>query len=175
VEPETSDKPRTRIGLVFAVVVVAGCVGMWVYLFAFADPNVPDQLDDESYGEQAQEICEAAVAQVDDLPIAQDARSPEERGATVEQANTILTDMVAELRAIAPTDEHDAPLVQAWLSDWDAFLGDRADYAADLLAGNEDAELLVTARAEGGGQITVTIDHFAEINHMPDCATPLDA
>ena len=36
-----------------------------------------------------------------------------------------------------------------------------------------EAELLVTAR-ETGSQITETIDHFAEINNMEDCAVPLD-
>ena len=172
---ETDKPPRTRIGLVFAVVVVAGCFGLWIYLFAFADPNVPDELDDESYGEQGQEICEAAIAEIDHLPLAQDATSPEERGASVAEANDILTAMVADLTAVAPTNEHDAPLVQAWLADWNDFLESRADFADDLLAGNEGAELLVTAREEGGGQITVTLDHFAEINEMPDCATPLDA
>jgi hypothetical protein len=136
---------------------------------------VQDQNDDESFGEQAQEICEAAVDEIDALPLAQDAESPEERGATVSQANEILTGMVADLRAIAPTNEHDAPLVEAWFADWDAYLEDRADYAADLSAGDEDAELLVTARQEGGGQITVTLDHFAEINDMAACASPLDA
>jgi hypothetical protein len=175
VQTEPKEAPRTRIGLIFAVVVVAGSIGMWVYLFAFADPNVPDELDDGSFGEQAQPLCEAAREEIDDLGLVQDVRSPEERGANVAAANDILEQMVQDLRAIAPTNEHDTPLVEAWFSDWDAYLQDREEYAADLLAGNEDAELLVTARAEGGGQITVTLDHFAEINEMPDCASPLDA
>ena len=170
-----TDAPRTRIGLIFAVVVVVGSIGMWVYLFAFADPNVPDQLDDESFGEQGQEICEAAREEIDELGLAQDVQTPEERGEDVAAANDILTTMVDDLRAIAPTNEHDTPLVQAWFADWDTYLEDRAEYADDLLAGSEDAELLVTARSDGGGQITITLDHFAEINEMPDCASPLDA
>ena len=174
-EPAEIEEPRTRFGLIFAVVVVGGAIGLWIYLFAFADPNVPDQLDDEAFGEQGQEICEAARARIDDLPLAQDAESPEQRGESVAEANQILTDMVDDLQAIAPTNDHDTPLVDAWFADWEDYLQDRADYADDLLAGNEDAELLVTARADGGGQITVTLDHFAEINDMPDCASPLDA
>jgi hypothetical protein len=170
-----TEAPRTRIGLIFAVVVVAGSIGMWIWLFAFADPNVPDELDDESFGPQAQEICEVARQQIDDLGLAQDVETPEERGENVDTANQILEQMVADLRPIAPTNEHDAPLLDAWFADWDTYLQDREEYAADLLAGNENAELLVTARAEGGGQITVTLDHFAEINEMPDCASPLDA
>jgi hypothetical protein len=170
-----TEAPRTRIGLIFAVVVVAASIGMWIWLFAFADPNVPDELDDESFGPQAQEICEAARQEIDDLPLAQDAESPEARGEAVDTANGILEQMVDDLRPIAPTNVHDAPLVEAWFADWDTYLQDRREYATDLLAGNEDAELLVTARSAGGGQITVTLDHFAEINDMPDCASPLDA
>ena len=170
-----TEAPRTRIGLIFAVVVVSGCIGLWVWLFAFADPNVPDQLDDEAFGERAQPLCEAAREQIDDLGLVQEVRTPEERGANVAEANEILTGMVDELQSFAPTTDHDAPLLEAWFADWATYLQDREEYAADLLAGNENAELLVTARAEGGGQITVTLDHFAEINDMPDCASPLDA
>ena len=42
-----------------------------------------------------------------------------------------------------------------------------------LARDGEESELLVTARTTGG-QITETIDHFAEINNMEDCAVPLD-
>jgi hypothetical protein len=175
VQTEQTEAPRTRIGPILGIAVVAVFVGMWVWLFAFADPNVPDELDDESFGPQAQEICEAARQEIDDLPLAQDAESPQARGRAVAHANDVLEQMVADIRPLAPTNEHDTPLVEAWLADWDTYLQDRVDYADQLLAGDEDAELLVTARAEGGGQITVTLDHFAEINEMPDCASPLDA
>ena len=167
--------PRTRFGLWFAIVVVVGTVAMWVYLFFLADPNVPDQLEDDAFVEQAEAVCAATIDRIDALPAAQDAETPEDRGATVSEANELLAQMVQDLRAIAPANEHDAPLVEAWLADWDTFLGDRAAYAEDLLAGDEDAELLVTARGNAGGQITVTLDHFANINNIEDCATPMDA
>ena len=109
--------PRTRFGLIFAVVVVTATVGMWIYLFLIADPNVPDQLDDEAF----------------------------------------------------PADGR---ITGLWLDDWETYIGDRERYA-DALAEGDEAELLVTARATGG-QITETIDHFAEINNMEDCAVPLD-
>jgi hypothetical protein len=169
------DPPRTRFGLIFAVVVVAGTVGMWIYLFLLADPNVPDQLDDQGYSEAAQEICEATIDRIDALPPAQDAETPEARGATLTEANALLAEMLDDLAAITPTDDHDGPLVEAWLADWRTFLVNRGEYAEELLAGNEDAELLVTARDDAGGQITVTLDHFAEINNMEDCVSPLDA
>lgn len=171
--PVDDDTPRTRLGLIFAVVVVAGTVGMWAYLFLIADPNVPDQLDDETFPTEGQAVCESAAALIDGLPPAREANTPQERAPTVAEANGILTEMVADLRAIAPTDGTDARVTALWLSDWDDYIGDREDYA-EALADGEEAELLVTARAESGTQITETIDHFAEINNMEDCAVPLD-
>jgi hypothetical protein len=170
---DTADTaPRTRFGLIFAVVVVVAIVVMWIYLFLIADPNVPDQLDDEAFPTDGQAICAAAEARLDDLPDAREARTPQERAPVVADANDILSEMVADLRDIAPTEGTDGRITDLWLDDWETYIGDRARYA-DALAEGEEAELLVTAR-ETGGQITETIDHFAEINNMEDCATPLD-
>jgi hypothetical protein len=166
------DSPRTRFGLIFAVVVVVGTVGMWIYLFLIADPGVPDQLEDEAFTVDGQDICHAAIEQIDDLPPAREAESPQDRAPVVAEANGILTEMVADLRDIAPTEGTDGRVTRLWLEDWDTYIGDRERYA-DALADGEEAELLVTAR-DTGGQITETIDHFAEINDMEDCAVPLD-
>ena len=165
-------RTRPRLGTVLAVLVVAASIGMWGYLFLIADPGVPDELEDDAFPTEAQAICDEAVGRIDDLPPASEATSPEDRGAVVVEANEILAEMVADLRAIAPTEGEDERLTRLWLEDWDTYLGDRAEYAASLAAG-EDAELLVTAR--GAGQITVTLDHFAVVNDMLDCQSPLDA
>jgi len=169
--PETARR-RPRVGTVLALLVVAGTIGMWAYLFLIADPGIPDQLDDDTFPTEAQTICAEAVDRIDELPAAADAATPEARGATVAEANEILTAMVADLRAIAPTEGQDARLTRLWLEDWDTYLTDREEFAAALAAG-EDAELLITSR--GAGQITVTLDHFAMVNDMLACSTPLDA
>lgn len=163
---------RPRVGTVLALLVVAATIGMWAYLFLIADPGIPDQLDDGTFPTEAQAICAAAVDRIDELPAAGDAETPEERAVAVAEANEILTVMVADLRSIAPTDGQDARLTRLWLDDWDTYLTDRAEFAEGLAAG-EDAELLITAR--GTGQITVTLDHFAMVNDMLACSTPLDA
>jgi hypothetical protein len=165
-------RSRPRVGTVLAVVVVAATIGMWAYLFLIADPGVPDELEDDTFPTEGQAVCADAVARIDELPPAQEATSPEDRAVSVAAANEILTEMVADLRAIAPTEGQDERLTRLWLEDWDSYLADRADYA-DQLAAGEDAELMITAR--GAGQITVTLDHFAVVNHMLDCQTPLDA
>ena len=163
---------RPGLGTVLALLVVAATIGMWAYLFLIADPGVPDQLDDNAFPTEAQAICAEAVARIDELPPAADAASPEERGEAVREANDLLAAMVVDLRAIAPDEGRDERLTRLWLDDWDTYLTDRVEYADALLAG-EDAELLVTAR--GTGQITVTLDHFAVVNDMLDCQSPLDA
>lgn len=165
---------RSSLGTVLAALVVAGTLGMWGYLFFIADPGVPDRLEDEAFAAQGQAICAEATARIDALPPAREAETPEERGEVVAAANRILDHMVDELSAIAPTEGEDARIVRLWLADWEVLLADRATYADQLLAG-EDAELLISPREEGGGQITVTLDHFAQINDMEDCQSPLDA
>jgi len=171
-ETPEAQRRRPRVGTVLALLVVAATIGMWAYLFLIADPGIPDQLDDDTFPTEAQAICAAAVDQIDELPAAADAATPEERGETVAEADEILTTMVADLRAIAPTAGQDARLTRLWLEDWDTYLTDRVEFA-DALAAGEDAELLITAR--GARQITVTLDHFAMVNDMLACSTPLDA
>ncbi len=117
-------------------------------------------------------MCAAAADELDELPPAREAETPQDRAPVVDEANTILLEMVEDLRTIAPSEGSDARVTRLWLEDWDTYLGDRDAYVQALAAG-EEAELLVTAREEGG-QITETIDHFAEINNMEDCAVPLD-
>jgi hypothetical protein len=165
---------RPRPGTVLALLAVAAMIGLWTYLFLIADPGVTDQLDDPAFAEAAAPRCERAQAAIDDLPDARDATSPEDRAPAVAEANEVLDDLVADLRSIAPapTGEGDGHLVDLWLDDWETYLQDRHVYA-DALADGEDTELLVTGR--GGEQITLTMDHFADVNDMVPCQVPLDA
>lgn len=163
---------RPRPGTVLALLAVGALVALWVYLLVLADPDVPDELDDPAYGAAAEEVCAGARAAIDDLDPAVEAETPQQRGAIVADANTILAPMVDDLAALAPTDGRDARLIAAWLADWATYLDDRERYADELLAG-EPAELLITAR--GTDQITETIDRFAAINDMVSCEVPLDA
>jgi hypothetical protein len=169
------DKPRIRFGLIFAGVVIAGTLGMWGYLFLVADPNVPDQLDDDGLVEDIEAVCGAARDQIDELPVARDAETPQDRAQVVTEANGILREMLVGLGELVPTEGRDGRITRLWLEDWETYLGDREAYA-DALADGEEAELLVTPRPddEGGGQISATIDHFANINNIEDCAIPGD-
>lgn len=173
---DTGEAPGRRgwtVGRVAAVVVVLGLTLMWIYAFSgVAAKDPPDQLDDPAFAEAAEPVCAAARDELEALPAARDAESPEERAVTVRQANTVLTSMVDELDGlVAPGDDRDERITRLWLADWRTHLEDRAAYAESLAAGSTDpAEF--TAR--GGRSITATIDHFAEVNDMASCTTPLD-
>ncbi len=162
---------RPSTGRLLAALAVGGMIGLWGYLFLIADPGVTDQLDDPAFSDAAGPRCAETKAAIDELPLASEATSPQDRAQAVSEANDLLETMVSDLRAIAP-DGDDGHLVGLWLDDWETYLGDRQAYARQLAEG-EDVELLVTGRE--GEQITVTIDHFAEVNHMIDCQIPLDA
>lgn len=161
------------VGRVAAVLVVLGLTLMWIYAFSgVAAKDPPDQLDDPAFAEAAEPVCDAARDDLEALPAARDADSPEERAVTVRQANAALTAMVDELDTLVPpTGDRDERITRLWLEDWRTHLDDRAAYADSLAAGSTDpAEF--TAR--GGRSITATIDNFAEVNDMASCTTPLD-
>ena len=147
--------------------------GFWIWAFSpLAPSGHPDELDDVVFGDDAQDICERAVNRVDDLPGAVEATGPEDRAGQIRASTLVFEEMVTELRGEADAVVgSDVDLVDAWLTDWETYLGDRRAYA-DTLAGGSDPPFTVSAR-DGEG-VTSYIDIFAEVNAMPDCATPGD-
>lgn len=176
-ETDDGDAARRRVtpARVVTTVVVLALVLMWIYAFSgMAKKDPPDLLDDAAFATAAAPICATARAALDELPSALEAGTPEERADTVAQANAILTAMVTDLRAEAPDqgdDHRDSRITGLWLDDWQTHLADRAAYVEDLEAGSEDPAVFT---ARGGRSITATIDNFAKVNDIGDCATPLD-
>lgn len=172
-DDEHGDRRRVTPGRIATTAVVVALVAMWVYAFSgMAKKDPPDLLDDAAFATAAGPICEDARAQLDELPSALEAGTPEERAETVAEANTILTAMVADLRGAAPErDDRDSEITGLWLDDWETHLADRAAYVEDLEAGSEEPAVFT---ARGGRSITATIDNFAKVNDIADCATPLD-
>lgn len=177
-EPTTVDpEARARFprpGQVLIVVLVAGMVAMWGYVLYLAlGPGrqaPPDRLDDPTFATAAQARCEEALALVDELPRATEARSAPERAEVVTRANEIFGAMLDDLDGLAPGGE-DGELVRAWLADWRTYLADREAYAT-ALGSDPEARLLVSPK--NSQQITEYLDAFAGDNRMPACATPID-
>ena len=165
--------PKSRAGGTIAVVALAGMAGFWIWAFSpLAPSGHPDTLYNVVFTHNAEDICAATVAAVYRLPGAAEATGPQDRASQIRTSTLLFDDMVAELRVEADdVVGSDADLVDAWLADWDTYLGDRRAYAATL-AGGSDPPFTVSAR--DGEAITGYIDIFAEVNAMPSCRTPKD-
>ena len=165
--------PKSRSGASIAVVALAVMAGFWVWAFSpLAPSGHPDTLYNVVFTHNAEDICAATVAAAGRLPGAAEATGPEDRAGQIRTSTPLFEDMVTELRAEADdVVGSDADLVDAWLADWDTYLGDRRTYAATL-AGGSDPPFTVSSR-DGEG-VDSYIDIFAEVNAMPSCATPGD-
>jgi hypothetical protein len=169
----------TPTRVVLAGVVVA-LVAMWVYVLylAFGPGRQPpiDRLDDPAFAQAAEARCAAAVASVDDLPVASETPTAAERAAVLEEADAtfaaMLDDVEGMLRLVPAGDQRRR--AAEWLADWRTYLGDREAYA-DALRADPGARLLVSEKPGEGRQITGWIDEFALANRMESCATPTDA
>jgi hypothetical protein len=180
-------EPRSRRFSISRLLVVAAVLSMtllWIWILSGAPKRRnPDYLHDRAWVAKAGEHCDEAVARIDDLPQATTAATPRERVETVEQANGILVDLVADLRADQPggsgddrTD--DRRVVKLWLDDWDRFLDARVDYAERLRAyepeGDADIPRFLLPENPKGDGIDRPIKSFADVNEIPQCATPGD-
>jgi hypothetical protein len=180
-------EPRTRRFSIARVLTVAAVLGMtllWIWILSGAPKRRnPDYLHDRAWVAKAGERCTEAVARIDELPEATTAATPQERVETVEEANAVLVDLVADLRADEPegSDDNradDRRVVKLWLDDWDRFLEARVDYAERLRAydpdGDTDIPRFLLPENQKGDGIDRPIKSFADVNEIPQCATPGD-
>jgi hypothetical protein len=166
------ERPGRLWAKVLAGLFLLATLGFWTWLILLApDQEPPDQLDDPAFAVAAEDICAAAQDDVEALPTAREADSPEERSTQITTSTAVLQQMVDDLAVEAPTAGRDGEMVAEWLGDWDTYLGDRARYAEQLAAG-DDVQFQLTAKE--GDQVTEAVDGFAEANDMPSCSTPLD-
>lgn len=144
---------------------------MWVYAFSgMADRDHPDTLSDPRFGQRAEEICAAALAEVESFTPASQAQSTADRADTVVGTTAVLADMVDDLEAVAPSGT-EGDMVLEWVSDWRVYLGDRLAYA-DAVRTDPSAPFIVSTK--DGTQTSKGIDNFAKVNNMASCRTPDD-
>lgn len=94
---------RRRIGMALATLGVLAIVLMWVAAFnGWGSTDSVDQLSDTQWTKQANAVCTKWRDEFDTLPAASDAKTPQDRAASVEDSIDILTDMTDELAALEP-------------------------------------------------------------------------
>ena len=172
-EPEEPRTLRRKVVLALVAAFTIGSFAMWIFILFIYDPGLLiDELPDKTFPTQAEEVCAEAVALVEALPEAQTAADPTERADVVAAGNAYLSEMVAQLRPLVPTDPPASQeAVTEWLADWDTHLEDRQEYVQNLRA---DPEARFTESPKAGRQISRAIDSFAEVNSMVSCSTPGD-
>jgi hypothetical protein len=166
---------RSRIALVATLIAVALLLGGWIYVLFLYDPGLLiDELADKRFPTEAEQVCAAAKAELEQLPRAELAAGPDERAEVVERSNVILANMLADLRPLTPTTpERDAEAVPEWLDDWATYLGNRQRYAENLRV-DDDARFLESTKGSDTKGITRAINGFAQVNRMLSCTTPAD-
>ncbi len=170
------DQPgkRVTLGKVAVAFIILSVIVFWAWaLGPFGPRGNPDNLDDQTYSPAAVAVCSAALAEIDQLEPAFEAESPDDRADTLVEANAILTTMVADLNTLVdPTGtEHDALILATWLSDWEIYLGDRADHVSRLRSEGDVA--FQVSRVESSS-VSGRIEWFAKVNQMIECGPPLD-
>lgn len=164
----------SRLWRGLAVLVALAILSFWIWIFAGGPGKAnPDRLDDRAYVEQTEKRCQQLLTDLKTLPPAEKSATAAERANVLDQANSLVGTMVDDIEADAPTTGDDGASSKKWFTDWRAYISDREDYA-DRLRSDSAARLLVTENTDLKDSVDRTIEVFADLNDMPDCATPGD-
>lgn len=160
----------------FLLVTVGLLAAMWVYGLFFASKEAVNKIYDRQWAERAQAICERANAERLTLT---DLRRLDEvgpgalagRADLVDRATDIVTRMLDEVVAVAPTDAKGQELIPMWEAEYRVYLADRRAYTAQLRAG---VNRPFAETAVENLPVSERLETFAGDNEMPDCAPPRD-
>lgn len=182
VDPLDSGPNRGRKVLILTTVGVAVTAAVWLYIiFGYRPALMIDELPDRTFPRKAEQVCAEAKSELDELPLASQARTAADRADEVEESNRILGRMVDSLVPLAPSaaatadqrTKNFSAAVQEWLEDWRTYLGDRQSYVTRLRV-DPDARFLETSKGSPTKGITRAITAYAQVNRMDSCATPAD-
>lgn len=163
-----------RVGLSIVVLVFAA---FWTWALFFASKEAVNRIDDRAWAERAEAICVAATDErlaLADFRVIVDG-GPEliiERAGIVDESTDVLTRMIDDVVAVAPTDVKGREIVPLWEADYRTYLGDRYTYADQLRATADNLPFYEST--ESGIPISERIETFAGDNDMPSCAPPRD-
>ena len=163
-----------KLWRVLAVLAALAIALFWIWIFTGGPKKAnPDRLDDRAYVSRTEDRCQQLLVDLNALPPAQDSKTATARADVLDQANGMVSKMVGTIEADAPRTGDDGKSLRLWFADWHTYLQDREDFA-DRLRTNPDAKFLLSENAELKDSVDKTIEVFADVNDMPDCATPGD-
>ena len=156
--------------------VVVLFVVFWTWALFFASKASINRIGDRAWAARAERICVAADAERQALADFReldggDTAMLAERAAIVDRATDIVTQMLDDVVAVAPSDAKGREIVPQWEADYRIYLQDRREYA-DRLRNGEDVPFSETAL--DGIPISDKVEVFAGDNEMPTCAPPID-
>lgn len=150
--------------------------GIWVYAFSWQAagdlPPPPDTLDDGDWARQAEEICQRALRQAEQMPGALDAVDEQDRATQIEDTTEVFEAMVDDLAEIPTATDLDAEMTDEWLADWRRLMTNRRAFAERLRS--DPAAVFTVAGSGGGERLDKRVTRFATTNTMPSCVTPTD-
>lgn len=169
-------EPRVTFGRVLLAVFVLATFAVWIYAYSGqADRVAPDTLDDASFAVVAEDICSAAVDDIDQMPNALDAVDGPDRANQIRMINERYSLMLDELGEELASDPRrsvrDTGIVQLWLDRWRVIVSDRYGYADRLEA---DPDALFYLSADAGRRAERSLSYVADTNAMSSCGAPGD-
>lgn len=148
----------------------------WIWALFFASKEGVNRIEDRSWVESAQSICESAADER--TALANYTRLDEggaeliqQRADIVDEATDTLERMLNSLEALPLTGEKGQAIIPLWIDEYRTYLGDRRNYTAQLRESGENLPFYETAN-----QIPISerLATFAADNEMPACKPPLD-
>ena len=176
VQAESSPWYRNlSIGSVALIVFTLTSALFWMWaLGPLAPRGNADRLEDRAFPEAAEEACARYGDEIDGLPAAHLVESADQRAADVVSGTQITAAMVAELEALAKSDDEDGAVITLWLKDWHGYIDDRNTYVERLIAQSVGDDLRFLLTIVDGVPIDDRIGNFARVNDMASCEVPGD-
>jgi hypothetical protein len=169
-ERGSTRRARLAIGTGVAAFVAIGIFWVLVFTGAISQKN-PDRLSDRAWVARTEQRCKPVRDGIDNLPNAGNAKTADQRAATLDEGTGRLDRLVTDMAGDLPGPADEQRVVKLWLDDWHVYLNDRRTYAAALRS-HADAQPLFTARH--GESVKDAITNFADVNDMGGCEPPTD-
>jgi hypothetical protein len=169
-------RPGFDIWRILITAIIVLIVAIWVYYFFFATAKATYRIDDASWRERAQSICERYEAERLKLVDTAEGYIAEptneqmlQRADIVDQATDLLEAELAEVLAVEPASERDRSLLTDYEKYWRILIADRRAYTAQLRTFDLQPyyETLID-----GGPVSNTIVDFTTVNEITACRPP---